>query len=370
MGVMRTLTINGQKYTVDDPNAIQIPDTAPEKGTVPTSDGEGGTEWEKPSGSEIPSDGTEGQVLTKTADGFGWEDVPVTEDEIVTVTVTGSESTSWKSDKTITELIAAHNAGKTLRCLLNGDYAASLVWFDNDASIPAMWFVGPVHLGNVAIIVIGTSASVTVTPVSNFVLPGGTDGQFLTLTDGSPAWADLPEAEAELPTGGSNGQVLTLVSGSPAWADPSGGGGAISHFIIKTVQKTVTGAYSQYTIDRTMEEVLAAYNAGYSLELRVSGFEGVIVPISLPFLTAVTGTSNTFYFGADLGYYTETGSGFQAHIFEYDGVAYVNVQYKTFTAVPTGGTAGQVLTVLDDGSVGWADPTGGSSVASAEGVAF
>lgn len=46
MGVMRTLTINGQKYTVDDPNAIQIPDTAPEKGTVPTSDGEGGVTWE------------------------------------------------------------------------------------------------------------------------------------------------------------------------------------------------------------------------------------------------------------------------------------------------------------------------------------
>lgn len=46
MGVMRTLTINGQTYTIDDPNAVQIPETAPEKGAYPTSDGEGGVTWE------------------------------------------------------------------------------------------------------------------------------------------------------------------------------------------------------------------------------------------------------------------------------------------------------------------------------------
>ena len=44
-------------------------------------------------------------------------------------------------------------------------------------------------------------------------LPSGTDGQWLQLVSGSPAWANLPGA---LP-GGTDGQWLQLVLGAPSW---------------------------------------------------------------------------------------------------------------------------------------------------------
>lgn len=215
MGVMRTLTINGLKYTVDDPNAIQIPDTAPEKGTVPTSDGEGGTEWEKPSGSEIPSDGTTGQVLTKTEDGFGWEDLPEQETELPTggsagqiltktangvawgdapsgtfvVTVTGPSSGAYTADKTFFEIQAAADDGmEVVLSAGSGQYLYKLTVAGGSYFEFASTYNNAAH-------------------------------SFMIFTDGYVQYTETA-LDAELPTGGTSGQVLTIGSdGSPVWED-------------------------------------------------------------------------------------------------------------------------------------------------------
>lgn len=300
MGVMRTLTINGQKYTVDDPNAVQIPETAPEKGAVPTSDGEGGTEWEKPSGSEIPSNGTTGQVLTKTEGGFGWEDLPEQETElptggsagqiltktaegvawgdapsgtfIVTATVDGAitDGITLTPDKTVAEIIAAHDAGQNVYFSLTSNPADGvtleqtlpLVDIIEEDAMSVLDFGGSAigvavsvqmthnnnagdDVTNLSIIEMATADQAVPTggsagqvltkesdgsvswndvPQPEDEIPtGATEGQVLTAdADGNPVWADFPEQDAELPTGGTAGQVLTIGSdGSPVWADPT-----------------------------------------------------------------------------------------------------------------------------------------------------
>lgn len=58
---------------------------------------------------------------------------------------------------------------------------------------------------------------------------------------------------------------------------------------------------------------------------------------------------------------------YNEYIFDgYDGAPGADAEF------PSGGTAGQVLTIAEDGSVVWADPTGGgtSTIPSAEGVGF
>lgn len=64
--------------------------------------------------SAIPSTltGTAGQVLTKTADGQEWANIPTPESEVFVCNITGSASAGYTCDKTYAEILAAYNAGK------------------------------------------------------------------------------------------------------------------------------------------------------------------------------------------------------------------------------------------------------------------
>lgn len=58
-----------------------------------------------------PTGGTDGQVLTKTADGQEWKD---REEDIFVVNMTMNEGKITSADKTFDEVQTAHNAGKTV----------------------------------------------------------------------------------------------------------------------------------------------------------------------------------------------------------------------------------------------------------------
>ncbi len=284
---MRTLTINGKKFVVDDADAVQLykaDGSPPSSGTVPKADGSGGVEWAEPvflvtatpgedmtgecsvdrtveevwaaitagktvmakiviggkegiianvismqlaqavqyfdgamtaivfssvssasmtvalemtrstlsadpvetaeikqlEAAEVPDDGTDGQVLTKTADGFAWQDAPEelpeggTDGQILTKTANGSE---WKDAPK--ELPSGGSSGQILTRTANG----------------AEWKAAPTEI-----------------PAD------GADGQILTKSGNKTVWQDAPVA---LPEGGTQGQVLTIgADGSASWADP------------------------------------------------------------------------------------------------------------------------------------------------------
>lgn len=114
-------------------------------------------------GSGLPEGGTVGQVLTKTATGAAWDDVPE-------------------------ELPEGGTTGQVLTKTASGT-----AWGNIPEELPE----------------------------------GGTEGQVLTLevpegeTDPVPTWAD---PEEELPAGGTTGQVLTKTANGCAWANAASGG--------------------------------------------------------------------------------------------------------------------------------------------------
>lgn len=221
MAKMKTLTINGQTFTVDDQDAVQAvnaDDTMPEAGTVPTADGKGGATWEKPA-SGLPENGATGQFLGNTDGVAEWQNIP---NDVVYVTVTKTDDT-YSADKTVDELLEAYNAGKTLVCIysysnntIHNVYELSGVRLE--ASEVTFKRLVPLSLmrSYVQHLVI-TADGVTANTV--YLLPdGATGGQVLTYSGSMLKWADVP---TELPTGGTSGQVLTIGSdGSPVWADP------------------------------------------------------------------------------------------------------------------------------------------------------
>lgn len=165
----------------------------------------------------LPSGGTEGQILTKTATGAEWGDAP---SDVVYVNLDSP-------DKTVDELLEAYNNGMSLLGrILNDTVIYQLYSVDTTAKQFVFYcpyaFAGEgITLSLKSLTASGVETIEVAISEGDKLPTGGTDGQFLTLTDGSLVWADLPEQEAELPTGGTSGQVLTIGSdGSPVWADP------------------------------------------------------------------------------------------------------------------------------------------------------
>lgn len=131
---------------------------------------------EAPSG--LPDGGTEGQVLTKTADGSEWADAPDglpdggTEGQVLTKTSTGAQWGDVPGN-----LPAGGTDGQILTKTTDGT-----AWADAPSGLP----------------------------------DGGTDGQVLTVGTDGPEWADVP---SELPTGGTAGQVLAKTDDGTEWTD-------------------------------------------------------------------------------------------------------------------------------------------------------
>lgn len=185
-------------------------------------------EWEQrvldaASGSTLPSGGTEGQILTKTATGAEWADLPEADATGDTVYVNLDSP-----DKTVDELLEAYNNGMSLLGrILNDTVIYQLYSVDTSAKQFVFYcpyaFAGEgITLSLKSLTASGVETIEVAISEGDKLPTGGTDGQFLTLTDGSLAWANLPEQETELPTGGAAGQVLTIGSdGFPVWADPT-----------------------------------------------------------------------------------------------------------------------------------------------------
>lgn len=310
MAKMQTLTINGQKFVVDDSDAVQK-DSSAVSGAVPTADGNGGVSWQENtsdvvyvavtetdgtytadktseelleaynagktlvckypwvSGNKLiaplwmantytssfvfrvlykesdqsrlinivingkgvsvsvftvfPEEGTEGQILTKTATGVAWGDAP---SGTFIVAGTLGEDGTVTLDKTYAEMKEAYAAGKELLVrLTNTDYTAELPLY-------GYWLGGFVFhkitgTGPLTAELLTVSSEDVVYLNQTLELDelpeDGTPGQYLSLDAGGiPVWADFPEQETELPSGGTAGQVLTIGSdGSPVWADPT-----------------------------------------------------------------------------------------------------------------------------------------------------
>lgn len=125
-----------------------------------------------------PPGGSEGQVLTKTANGQEWRDAPDT----------GVTTFNGRT---------GHVTPKT------GDYTAEMVgarsntWTPNAADVGAMPAVS-----------------------------GGTEGQVLTKTSNGQEWQDAPDG---LPDGGAEGQILIKTASGAAWGDVPSSGGA--HYV-------------------------------------------------------------------------------------------------------------------------------------------
>lgn len=166
----------------------------------------------------LPSGGTVGQVLTKTATGSEWADAPEAEDELFIVTATYDVQTSKITalDKTAAEVLAAYNAGKT--CVMRGGFAESA----DDVSVQYAF-----QLPLVMALEERNAEDGTIEAVFSGLY--GDDGMSVHMVnqDGEEYFElvlddfVIPGSVYAVPRSGTEGQVLTMgANGIPAWADP------------------------------------------------------------------------------------------------------------------------------------------------------
>lgn len=91
---------------------------------------------------------------------------------------------------------------------------------------------------------------------------GGTEGQILTLGADGPEWSDAPSG---LPDGGTEGQVLTKGESGPEWGDKP------------VMYVNITESGGTYSADKSVDEISAAYQSGYSIFAVVGSF---ILPLN------------------------------------------------------------------------------------------
>lgn len=134
------------------------------------------------------------------------------------------------------------------------------------------------------------------------------------------------------------------------------GGSADSNVLIVTVS-TTNG--SIFTASHSYTEIKAAVQAGKAV------FLNVMNQTIYEFTMFTTTVSKAVFTKATVNEGIATGN--SAHVDDNKNVTF----YETVTVpIPSGGTAGQVLTMGSDGKAVWADATGGASLPAAEEVAF
>lgn len=208
--------------------AVAKPDPLPaggETGQVLTKTAEG-TAWDDIP-SDLPAGGTDGQILTKTADGVAWEDAPavgVTSFKGRTGAVTPQE----------------------------GDYTADMVGARPDTWTPSASDVGAVPTSRT---VNGHALSNNVTldaaDVGAVPTQAGTQGQVLGFTaDNTVGAMDAPSG---LPSGGTTGQMLYQGADGPEWGDKP------------VMYVNITESGETYSADKTAAEIYEAYQSGYAI---------------------------------------------------------------------------------------------------------
>ena len=182
---------------------------------------------------QLPTGGTQGQVLTQGATGPAWQDAPS----------------------------GLPDGGTPGQVLTQG--ASGPEWTDAPDPLPT----------------------------------GGTDGQVLTKTTDGAAWENVP---SELPAGGTTGQVLTKTADGSEWSNaPSGlpDGGTPGQMLYQgesgpewgdkpVMYVNITmGSGETYAVDKTFDEVLQAFNSGYSVIAKFTPLPNVSTLIPLLYAT-------------------------------------------------------------------------------------
>lgn len=166
-------------------------------------------EYVDPAEIGVPANGTEGQVLVKTATGSEWGTAPVsvptggTAGQVLTKKTNVDGDTEWAAPAASVELVGewsganANGYAKGEVVSHGGSYWMSAA--DSNLSTPGAdgnWLP--------------------------YLPIGGNPGQVLARTSSGFAWIDAPST---LPTDGTAGQVLTRTVDGSAWADPPAGSG-------------------------------------------------------------------------------------------------------------------------------------------------
>ena len=153
----------------------------------------------------LPAGGTDGQVLTKTADGEAWEDIPDYENA-----TTEYDGLMSSADKKKLDGIENNANNYTHPTSAAGAKASGLYKVETDANGHV---IGAVNVAKNDITALGIPAQDTTYVDATTGASGLMSAADKTKLDGIAEGAD------KLPDGGTTGQVLTKTSGGEAWAD-------------------------------------------------------------------------------------------------------------------------------------------------------
>lgn len=179
---MRTLTINGKKFIIDDADAVQLfksDGSPPAAGTVPQADGSGGSVW---------------------AETVYWVTATPGEDIVGECTV----------DRTVEEVWAAIDDGKTVmaKIVIGGKEGVLANIFNLQLASAAQYFDGA--LTGITFSSASSASAVVTLSMTRTALSGSSPTEV----------AEINQLEAaEVPDAGTEGQVLTKTVDGYTWAD-------------------------------------------------------------------------------------------------------------------------------------------------------
>lgn len=214
---------------------------------------------------------------------------------------------------------------------------------------------------------------------------GGTPSQVLTkksTASGDAEWRDVP---VQLPSGGSAGQALVKNSATNydvKWETIQSGGGSSGESDLFVIKVTGTSS-SDFSSDKTYDEMLAAYRAGKAVIMVPKDITTNNYLRCLPLgrfysytSSTSTGINTTYDYATFASPYASTSSGstYSKRTIYYinwvrasksDGTVSVSLSDSTETmySIPYGGKTGQLLSKKDDNpysyNMQWIDPPSG-----------
>ena len=194
-----------------------------------------------------PTGGTAGQVLTKTTDGQEWTDL-----ENVFI-IPGTKSREGiVLDKTFLEIKEAYNTGKVCFLVVDNFTILHLIAITDEMAMFSASATTNVGLVSVLTVTVNNENNATITSTScqnkittSGLLKGDGDGGVSAAVAGTDYMAPV--------TGGTAGQVLTKTADGQEWQDREK-----DVFVVNMTMND--GDIS--SVDKTFDEVCAAYNTG------------------------------------------------------------------------------------------------------------
>lgn len=223
----------------------------------------------------LPSGGTAGQVLTKTADGEAWQDAPDglpeggAEGQVLTKTATGAQ---W--DDVPSDLPAGGTDGQILTKTTDG-----VAWEDAPSG-------GVTSFNTRTGAVTPQAGDYTAAMVGALPTQTGTQGQVLGFTaDNTVGAMDAPSG---LPDGGTPGQMLYQGESGPEWGDKP-----VMCVNVTQDDSSETG----YVADKTAVEIFQAFQDGRVVFAQAS-VSGVNYAVPLFNCSSIGGSANNLFYAA------------------------------------------------------------------------